>query len=212
MRVGGLGRIVDDSNVEAEKNVDNCTRSCGRGFETGVGLPIALFVRSATYHDLIAMLRLRARMVSALGAKQMLGIPLLYLTPEKGLRILTESLQKKVLQIMSNELNPFQNPTLRRNTQIDNTSEKHMEQKLQELLSLDDDNIRAILTPAECAKLAGGFGATDDSVAHLLMDAMVEDFEQESTNEEKKQTRLQDLVNEGLAAAVRSGDYNTSRQ
>lgn len=212
MRVGGLGRIVDTTDIVTEKNDYDGTSNCRRSFETGLGLPIALFVRTATYHDLIAMLRLRARMVSILGAKHMLGIPLLYFTPENGLRVLTESLQKKLLHIMSNELNPFQNPSLKRTTQMENTSEKHMEQKLQELLSLDDDNIRAILTPGECAKLAGGFGATDDSVAHLLMDAMVEDFEQESTNEEIKQTRLQDLVNEGLAAAVRSGDYNTSRQ
>ena len=204
-----MGRIGVDNEEEREMNDQEVSE---RSFESGLGLPIALFVRTASYHDLIAMLRVRARMVSILGGKDLRGIPLLYLTPEKGLRILTENLQKKLLHIMSNELNPFQNPALRRKTQIDDTSEKHMEQKLQELLNLDDDNIRAILTPAECAKLAGGFGATDDSVAHLLMDAMVQDFKEETSSGEIKQTRLQDLVNEGLAAAVRSGDYNTSRQ
>ena len=48
-----------------------------------------------------------------------------------------------------------------------------------QLLDLDDDNIRDVLTPEECARLAGGFGATDGSVANLLMDAMVQDKEQD---------------------------------
>ena len=43
----------------------------------------------------------------------------------------------------------------------------------------DNDNIRQVLTPEEWARLAGGYGTTDESVANLLMDAtaMVEDYE-----------------------------------
>lgn len=122
---------------------------------------------------------------------------------------------------MSNSLNPFQNPHLKHNTNINNTSEKHLQQKLEELLDIDDDGIRDVLTPEECARVAGGFGATDDSVANLLMEAVLDDFEQDNESADSsridghtklRQGKLQDLVNEGLTAAVRSGDYNTSRQ
>lgn len=43
------------------------------------------------------------------------------------------------------------------------------------------------------------------------MDAMIEDFEEE-TEKKKSCHHLQQLVNEGLTSAVRSGDFNTSRQ
>jgi hypothetical protein len=70
-----------------------------------------------------------------------------------------------------------------------------------------------MLTPEECARLAGGFGATDESIAQILKDAMIRD--KRSQKEGKLETeshKLQDIVNEGLASAVRSGDYYTSRQ
>ena len=62
-----------------------------------------------------------------------------------------------------------------------------------------------------------GFGATDESVVHLLMNAMLLDSADEklqtsTTDELMNKNRLQDLVNEGLCSAVRSGDYNTARQ
>jgi len=117
---------------------------------------------------------------------------------------------------MSNSLNPFQNPQLKHKTNINNTSETHLQQKLEELLDLDDDGIRDVLTPEECARVAGGFGATDDSVANLLMEAVVDDVERDHIFDDGhtklRQGKLQELVNEGLSAAVRSGDYNTSRQ
>lgn len=61
----------------------------------------------------------------------------------------------------------------------------------------------------------GGFGATDESVAHLLMKAMKEDIMEEkdkSLSPDDKGHHLQDLVNEGLAFALRAADYHTSRQ
>lgn len=187
-----------------------------RSFDDGVGIPIALFVRSATYGDLTALLRLRARLVSVLGRDHIRGIPLLFITPEMGVRVLTEGLQKNLLLVMSNSLNPFQNPQLKHKTNINNTSETHLQQKLEELLDLDDDGIRDVLTPEECARVAGGFGATDDSVANLLMEAVVDDVERDHICDDGhtklRQGKLQELVNEGLSAAVRSGDYNTSRQ
>ena len=91
---------------------------------------------------------------------------------------------------------------------------------MEELLDLVD-GIRDILTPEECARLAGGYGATDDSVANLLMDAVLDEVGRDCDNEDSssmnehskiRQGKLQDLVNEGLTAAVRAGDYNTSRQ
>ncbi len=178
-------------------------------FEEGVGLPIAIFTRSITYGDLIALMRIKKRLHNILGQKDVSDIPLLYL--DNGVHVITHELQQKLLKNMTNSLNPFQNPSLQHKTTIDNTSQKHLQQKVEELFDLDQDNIRELLTVEECARLAGGFGATDDSVAHLLMDAMIEDFEKETESDPSHQS-LQRLVNEGLTAAVRSGDFNTSRQ
>jgi len=196
------------------------SHDCDRSFDDGVGLPIAIFVRSATYGNLTSLLRIRARLASILGRDHVHGIPLLYITPETGVRVLTEGLQKKLLLVMSNSLNPFQNPQLKHHTSINKPSEKHLEQKVQALLDLDDDGIREILTPEECARVAGGYGATDDSVANLLMEAVLDDVEHDRSTDSStldghtklRQGKLQELVNEGLTAAVRSGDYNTSRQ
>ena len=187
------------------------TKTSPLSFNDGVGLPIALFVRSAAYGDLIALMRTKRRMTNILGKDQTKNIPLLYITPEHGVHVITDAMQAKLLHRMTNSLNPFQNPSLQYNTEIDNTSEEHLHQKLEELFDLDDEKIREILTPEECARLAGGFGATDNSVAHLLMDAMIKDFETE-TEKNACNHNLQNLVNEGLTSAVRSGDYNTSRQ
>ncbi len=202
-----LGKLVKGGLKTVPYNeiylrVGGCTQP--RTFNNGVGLPIALFARSAAYGDLIALLRTKRRMTNILGKDQVGNLPLLYIIPDLGVRVITDVLQNKLLHTMTNSLNPFQNPSIQHKTEINNTSEKHLQQKVEELFDLDSDNIRDILTPEECARLAGGFGATDDSVAHLLMDAMVEDFE----NENEKKTsfhHLQDLVNEGLTSAVRSG-------
>ena len=225
IRVGGVGRIVNGIDVATnQKQLDK--DDTGRSFSHGIGLPIALFIRTTSYNDLIALLRTRARVATILGKKHTVGIPLLFIHQDFGVRVLTDSLQKKLLHVMASSLNPFQNPLLQHKTGIDSTSELHLQQKLEELIDLDDDNIRETLTPEECARLAGGFGATDDSLANLLMDVMLSD-EIEDKNTKKPAMSgdndgnisnstghgmLQDLVNEGLTSAVRSGDYNTARQ
>lgn len=61
----------------------------------------------------------------------------------------------------------------------------------------------------------GGFGATDESVAKLLHQAMQKDILEEKdtgSSPDVSGHHLQDLVNEGLAFALRSSDYHTSRQ
>lgn len=130
-RIGGYGRMKSENDIS---------------FDQGVGLPIALFVRTCTFGDLAALLRFRARLGATLGKSSVRAIPLLYIGPNDGVRVLTEPLQKKLLSTMSNSLNPFQNPHLKHKTQINEVSETHFQQKLEELLDLDDDNIRNILT------------------------------------------------------------------
>lgn len=110
---------------------------------------------------------------------------------------------------------PFQNPLLAHRTSIDSTSEPHLQQKLEELLDLNDDNMKQVLTPEERARIAGGFGATDESVASLLNQAMQRDMLEKKSNGQhvrNESGNLQDLVNEGLAFALRANDYHTSRQ
>lgn len=133
LRVGGIGK--------------GAASAIHRTFSGGIGLPIALFVRSAAYGDLIALMRTKQRMSSILGKAHMSSVPLFYISPDHGMHILTDNLQVKLLHIMTNSLNPFQNPTLQHKTMVHNTSESHLQQKIQELFDLDDDNIRQILTP-----------------------------------------------------------------
>jgi hypothetical protein len=111
-------------------------------------------------------------------------------------------------------LNPFQNSTISYKTTIDKTEDASFQQKVEELLDLDD-SIQEILTPEELARLAGGFGATDESVAKMLKKVLVDDQKLKLDGEVQvgdTSHKLQDVVNEGLAAAVRAGDYHTSRQ
>ena len=213
VRVGGLTRIVDGKDIATGvSRVDGSDD--GRSFENGLGLPIALFVRTATYGHLVALLRTRARLLHVWGESQIKNIPLLLISPDLGVRVLTKPLEALLLKNASQRLNPFQNPTIAHKTTVDSHGEE-LEQKLEELIDLDDD-VRKLLTPEECARLAGGFGATDDSVASLLRDAMNADiqYKREHKNDKNggESHLLQDIVNEGLAAAVRSGDYYTSRQ
>lgn len=208
VRVGGLGRLVESKDVATG---EECTEKsgAGRSLERGVGLPVALFVRTATFGHLVSLLRTRARIMAIMGQSSFRQIPLLLISPELGVRVLTENLQKQLLKVVSRNLNPFQNPALAYKTTIDTTSEQHFQQKMEELLDLNEEGLDDVLTPEERARLAGGFGATDDSVAKLLMEAKDGD-NAESGQEGSHQ--LQDIVNEGLASAVRSGDYHTSRQ
>ncbi len=104
-------------------------------------------------------------------------------------------------------VNPFQNLQIKHKTMMGSTSKIHLDQKHDELLELS--KIRSKLTYEECASIAGGFGATDDSVAKLFMDALHDNTNSDSTC---NISRLQNVVNEGLVAAVRSSDFHTSRQ
>ena len=73
MRVGRLGRIVDGVDCKTGI-VHSDADGTGRSFDYGLGLPVALFVRTTTYGNLIALLRLRARMAKILGRNQVHGI------------------------------------------------------------------------------------------------------------------------------------------
>ena len=117
------------------------------------------------------------------------------------MRVFTKKLQQQVLKTMATSLNPFQNPAVAHFTRVESTTQPHMQHKLEELLDLDDENVKQVLTQEEKARIAGGFGATDESVSNLLNDAALDDS-----------GSLQGLVNEGLAFALRSNDYHTSRQ
>ncbi|KAL9179411.1 hypothetical protein ACHAXT_008701 [Thalassiosira profunda] len=212
IRVGGLGRIAGGVDAATGNRHDDEDGS-GRSFDYGIGLPVALFVREASYGHLVRLLRTRARYSAIFGADAARGIPLLFITPEDGVRVFTEKLQHQVMKTMAWDLNPFQNPSLAYKTSIDSTSEPHLQQKLEELLDLGDDNMKKVLTPEEMARIAGGFGATDESVASLLSDAMQRDILDEKNKKSRSESHaMQDLVNEGLAFALRANDYHTSRQ
>ena len=207
VRVGGFGRVV------AGKDVVTGAKTI-RSYEAGVGLPVALFVRAAHFGHLVALLRTRARLMHVWGENKVKHIPLLYITPEDGVKVLTETLQRELWKIASTNLNPFQNSTISYKTTIDKTEDASFQQKVEELLDLDD-SIQEILTPEELARLAGGFGATDESVAKMLKKVLVDDQKLKLDGEVQvgdTSHKLQDVVNEGMAAAVRAGDYHTSRQ
>jgi len=218
VRVGGVGRIVDNIDVGSQQP---CPEASGRSLHHGIGLPTALFVRTATYGHLISLLRTRARISAVIGSQHIQNIPLLLITPECGTRVLTKPLQTQLLRVASQSLNPFQNVTIQHKTDINNNSPASLQQKLEELIDLDSDDIRETLTPEECARIAGGFGATKDSVEHLLMEIMEQDSKassKEGGNDDSiprmghSRGKLQEIVTEGLEAAIRSADYNTSRQ
>mmetsp|Transcript_12501 Transcript_12501/g.18351 ORF Transcript_12501/g.18351 Transcript_12501/m.18351 type:complete len:744 (-) Transcript_12501:117-2348(-) len=216
LRVGGIGRLVDV--VTKEEHYDgNCK---GRSLTQGVGLPVALFVRSATYGHLIALLRTRARCAHAFGTEVMKDMPLILITPQDGVKVLTKKMEQELLKIAARDLNPFQNTSIAYKTTMENTCKEQLQQKMDELLDLDDDNIQQMLTPEERARIAGGFGATDESTVSLLMEAKRMDTAMDSVDGSKNLhtpqnhngNHLQDIVNEGLACAVRSSDYHTARQ
>lgn len=212
LRVGGVGRLVQSPDSVGGSGTPR------RSLDRGCGIPVALFVRTATFGHLIALMRTRARVMQALGEAHVKDTPLLLIAPDLGVRVLTEALQLKLWKIAASNLTPFQNSAISFKTTFKHTDEKSFQQKVDELLMFDD-TIRATLTPEELARLAGGFGATDDSVATVLQQVMMEDKklnqqqkDKEPTNNDGESHLLQDVVNQGLAAAVRSGDYHTSRQ
>mmetsp|Transcript_32890 Transcript_32890/g.37872 ORF Transcript_32890/g.37872 Transcript_32890/m.37872 type:complete len:871 (+) Transcript_32890:48-2660(+) len=217
LRVGGKGRRTVDSENKLLVNKD-------RSFEKGVGLPVAIFCRTASFGHLFSLLRTRARLLHIFGELQMKDLPLLMITPNLSIRVLTEKLQHELLKVAARHLNPFQNSLIAHKTKIDCTDDSCMQTKLEELIDLDD-KIRETLTTEELARVAGGFGATDESVAQILRDAMIQDKQREArdsdsgdddrignTDDVQDRHKLQDIVNEGLAASVRASDYYTSRQ
>ncbi|OEU10636.1 hypothetical protein FRACYDRAFT_211748 [Fragilariopsis cylindrus CCMP1102] len=217
LRVGGKGRIKIKDNKQ-----QLLTSNDDRSFDTGVGLPVAIFCRTASFGHLFSLLRTRARLVHIFGETQMKGLPLLMIRPDLSVRVLTEKLQHELLKVAAQHLNPFQNSLIAHKTKIDCTDKQYMQTKLEELIDLDD-KIRETLTSEELVRVAGGFGATDESVAQILRDAMIQDKQKQhhveayrhgndSDDVEEGRHNLQDIVNEGLAASVRASDYYTSRQ
>ena len=197
LRVGGRGRTHLDGSFLSNQE---------RSFEKGAGLPVAIFCRTASFGHLFSLLRTRARMLHAFGEAQMKDLPLLMIAPDMSVRVLTEKLQHTLLKVAAQHLNPFQNSLIAHKTKIDNTDPDHMQTKLEELIDLDD-KMRETLTKEELVRIAGGFGATDDSVAKILRDAMIQDEMNTngSSNQQEEnyggRQRLQDIVNEGLAAS-----------
>lgn len=160
IRVGGPGRIACGVDVSTGKKCNDADGT-GRSFDHGIGLPVALFAREADYGHLVGLLRTRARFGALFGRSVARGIPLLLLTPELGVRVFTENLQHRVFKTMAWDLNPFQNHTLAYRCGIDNTSESHLRQKLEELIDLDDDKMKQVLTPEEMARIAGESSSFD---------------------------------------------------
>lgn len=267
VRVGGVGYDNDGTTSTGKQQRDKRKRS----YQRGIGPPMALFVRTATYGNLVSLLRIKSRLIKAFQStttsNHLNHLPLFLITPGEGIRVLTSQLQTQLFRNLASRVNPFQNPHLINITTVDKSTPAGLEQKLEELLDLDQlglgegegsDDAKSSnqnrLTPEECARLAGGFGATDESVAKLLMGALQEDTKNskstkrnsnlrnmhcapsipEATEEEEAENddenehdsnscnfnnnqsnnghRLQDIVNEGLVSAVRSGDYHTSKQ
>lgn len=103
-------------------------------------------------------------------------------------------------------MNPFQNPHLAPMLKVEDedhhpTKKKYLEQKGQEQL-LFLDSSQDYLSLEESARIAGGFGATDDFVATILKRAL-DDADGEG---------LQKVMTAGLNAALRADDYYTARQ
>mmetsp|Transcript_7153 Transcript_7153/g.13049 ORF Transcript_7153/g.13049 Transcript_7153/m.13049 type:complete len:439 (+) Transcript_7153:1066-2382(+) len=204
LRVGGTTRTLSEDLDENCNNQHVAGRM--RTFDKGCGVFVALFVRTITIRDIMVLFRTRARIGHVLGQEYVKNMPLLYLSHEHGVRVFTEKLQQQFFQLIAHKVQPFQNPTLETQIKFDGTNESCMQQKLEELIDLDDGLLEA-LTPEQCARIAGGFGCTDDTVANVLKKSKLQD--------EKKRNgghKLQDVVVEGMASAVRSGDYFTARQ
>ena len=203
LRVGGRGRTHLNGTY-----ISNYERS----FSKGVGLPVAIFCRTASFGHLFSLLRTRARMLHTFGEAQMKDLPLLMIAPDLSIRVLTEPLQHTLLKVAAQHLNPFQNSLIAHKTKIDDTEPKHMQTKLEELIDLDE-KMRETLTKEELVRIAGGFGATDDSVANILRDAMIQDKlntnrtnDQQEDDDYVERHELQDIVNEGLAASGKQED------
>jgi hypothetical protein len=90
---------------------------------------------------------------------------------------------------------------------VDDPKMTYLQQKAQEQL-LFDDHIQNYLSLEECARIAGGFGSTDEFLASILERAREKDAGRSSKHHEA----LQKVMTAGLDAALRSNDYYTARQ
>jgi hypothetical protein len=90
---------------------------------------------------------------------------------------------------------------------VDDPKMTYLQQKAQEQL-LFDDHIQNYLSLEECARIAGGFGSTDEFLASILERAREKDAGRGSKHHEA----LQKVMTAGLDAALRSNDYYTARQ
>ena len=184
LRVGGVDRTADPK---------------ARSFDKGCGLFVALFIRSITVGDIIALFRTRGRIASMLGAKNVEGIPLLYISNEHGVRVFTKELQTKFLKLMASQVQPFQNPIIAPQVRFDDTSEGCLQQKLEESIdvhcTLKGTGVE-VLSSTECARIAGGYGVNDESLLRVFR----------HSNDLRMDAR------EALAWAIRAGDYYSARQ
>ncbi|CAJ1964865.1 unnamed protein product [Cylindrotheca closterium] len=231
LRVGGRGRIVQGMDT-VTREARNDVKGTGRSFGTGMGLPVALFIRSCTIGDILTLLRTKARVEHVLGDQYIHGIPLLVITPDCGVRVFSERLQHAFWKLAAHRVNPFQNPILEPSLKVDDPNQNYLHQKALEQISfLDDDYeddgnaewVSSYLTIEECARLAGGFGATDEFLAKLLEKAREQDLLEDSDEENLKSPRsshrrrnrhdsLNNVMSTALNAALRSNDYYTARQ
>jgi hypothetical protein len=90
---------------------------------------------------------------------------------------------------------------------VDDPKMTYLQQKAQEQL-LFDDHIQNYLSLEECARIAGGFGCTDEFLANILERALEKDAGRSSKHHEA----LQKVMTAGFDAALRSNDYYTARQ
>ena len=198
LRVGGRGRIVQSKDVVTGEE-RNDREGTGRSFEVGVGLFCALFIRSITMGDIISLFRTRARIANILGKQHLKQIPLLYIHHEHGVRVLSDSLQRKFWKLVSHKLQPFKNPILSPTLSYYDTNETTLQTKLQELLELPP-KLQKALNHQELSHIAGGFGVTDECISDLLY------------NHSKDANELQEIMTSGLASAIRAGDHYAARQ
>jgi hypothetical protein len=206
VRVGNRSSRLGEGE-DHESEYYSSAYHCKRSYADGVGYPVALFVRAAHYADLVMMIRIRARMLSVLGSIVnclFYKIPLLFITPEHGVHVFTHEMQLELYQSIAQKVNPFRNPTLYK-TDMDNTSSEHLSQKIEELIDLSQDEVRSTLTRKERMMIAGGFGATDESIFLLLMESLQDD---DTHGTKKKNKLVYSGVGEDLISGLEGFGYN----
>jgi hypothetical protein len=197
LRVGGPTRIVNRQDVVTNRDCIDA-EGTGRSYAKGTGLFVALFIRRLCCGDLIMLMRTRARIAHILGKQHIDGIPLLFIHPDHGVRVLTNKMQLDFWHQVANKLQPFRNPSLAPTLKYHETNESSLQQKFQEHITLTDEMMNQ-LTSVECACLAGGFGVTDASFSALL-------------RKQHENVELHYVMQAAWQAATRSNDHFTARQ